>query len=287
MFEANTIEKQRLTLLESVVHQLLRIQMQAGHGADAGPLCENLISNWNYRGAAIKDDYAAKLIAHDRTADDADRTWVEAIIRANSGPLALYGTGYYNAKAVLGNSEESYQTWLASLIEADAAVRDTSESDYIRDNLGGSWLPVLMLNTGDFLHLIVIAGRITIQSISLQHLQPGWDWDLAPGVWRSEAYAYVNNLSKADFIKQYSAVLMKTLKALAPDAEDITFYIPEGLDNDDVIRANLADGFTKVEKVALEEYTAPAIQPVAQNEPETQAAAANDDVADPAGHNQD
>lgn len=262
MFEAKTITDHRIAVLESLLNEVIGRRLEQLNGPDPIPPMiralsdghhhkeavmnvlrhydanrnyekeglEHLMDRWSFLGLRQKDQEAKRIIG-DIAIDPADvatREWMEPILRAQSGLLQCFGTGLHNpAKSLVGNSAGEYQEWLLNLEDINSAVSDTRISGWLRDSVMGQaeafgGIPVLLINTGDFLHLMAITETINVQSLSIRHLPANWNWDL-PGQWRTEVFSYLDNMTKEEFIRE----LAVAVKAAGQEF----LYYPTGSDS--------------------------------------------------------
>lgn len=303
MFEAKTITDHRIAVLESLLNEVIGRRLEQLNGPDPVlPMIralseghqhkdavmnvlrhydanrnyekeglEHLMDRWQFLGLRQKDQEAKRIIGDidiDPT-DVATREWMEPILRAQSGLLQCFGTGLHNpSTALVGNSADAYQQWIAELEDINTAVSDTRVSSWLRDNVMGQadafgGIPVLLINAGDFLHLMAITETINVQSLSIRHLPANWSWDL-PGQWRTEVFSYLGNLTRMTFLRELAQVVHTSGQT--------KLYYPAGTEDPNLLgqmweAVKLIPGMT-VETVTLTEETptAPADE------------AANDDI---------
>lgn len=265
MFEPKTHSDTRLATLESILHHILTSEFASLKNPDLleqqllvvsdnhpqGELLkkmlvdlrrnrmdkadeiERILNHWTSIGHREKDKEAARIIGNVDLGDEAaTRKWVNSLIRANYGILQCFGLGEHNPDPDhIGNDVNKYTEWLRGLPAIDNAISDSSVSCFLRDGVAGmaeafGGLPTLVINTGDFLHMVSITSRITIQSLSIRHLPADWEWR-GDGAWRVETFSYLNNMSKETFIRAF-------IEAICNDGNSDAICYPHDFPAEDV-----------------------------------------------------
>jgi len=231
MFEPKTYTEQRLALTESLLSTVIGVMLDTAEAeSDQQRLLMNVMDQWQYRAHEAKKLEAIRLIGRIELTDEiATHTWIESLLRANYGLLEVFGEGGFNPEPVLpGNDPAKFAAWTACLEGPHAVVRETRGSEFFFDrSLLKEGLVSLKIVTPKFLHLIALQDRVYIQTLSLEHLPAGWDWDRHEHAWKAELFSYINTLTRAEFVQGLAEAILTSRKDAWGDDVMPTLYVPE------------------------------------------------------------
>ncbi len=231
MFEPKTFADQRVGMLEYLLNNTIEVfKASQGPGSALSQQMDQVQQQWVFYNVNARRRWAAQTLGVPTTPsldpNIASTGWIDTILRANYAIIEICGNGYQNPlPTVEGNDVAVFGPWLAGLPQAQEVVNERSPACFFQDDVNSNGLPVLLIPDmngphGSFLHIIVLFGQISVQSLSIDHLPVDWNWDNHD--WHTEVFGYLNLMSRETFLRG----LAEAIKNSGRGGETPTLYIP-------------------------------------------------------------